>query len=258
MAATDDVADHGGRTGRGGSADSGRDVGDRGARRVRRTTPTFKPRRRRLSPNRRADLERWLASSGLTVEGPPLVWGEVFTGMPDLSGVALDIGFGHGETVLEVARREPTIGVIGVEVHTAGVATLLDAAEREGLANVRAVHGDAIRFLDRVPAAALVRIGVYFPDPWPKAAQQHRRFVHADTVAALTDRLCVGGTLHLATDVADYAAQMRDACAAEPRLHGGVVDRPADRPLTRFEARGVGEGRTAVDLRYVRLDDPAH
>ena len=247
MAADDDVADR--------TADE-RARGDDRARAAHRTTPTFKPRRRRLSPNRRADLERWLAASGLAVEGPPLVWSEVFAGVVGLGGVALDIGFGHGETVLELARCEPTTGVIGVEVHTAGVATLLDAADREGLSNIRAVHGDAIRFLDRVPATALARVQVYFPDPWPKAAQQHRRFVRADTVAALTDRLRVGGTLRLATDDADYAEQMHATCAAEPRLRGGVVDRPVERPLTRFERRGILEGRAAVDLCYERT--PPH
>ncbi len=176
----------------------------------------------------------------------------MFEEVAGLREVALDIGFGHGETVLELARREPLTGVVGIEVHTSGVATLLDAAEALGLANVRAVHGDALRFLDRVPIGSLGRVQVCFPDPWPKAAQQHRRLVGADTIHALTDRLAVGGILHLATDIADYADQMRAACASEPRLRGGVVDRPVERPLTRFEQRGIDEGRVAVDLRYQR------
>jgi tRNA (guanine-N7-)-methyltransferase len=224
------------------------------ARTVRRATSTFKPRRRRLSAGRRADLARWLDRWGVDVEGPPLSWADVFADVKELSGVALDIGFGHGESVGTLARHRPEIGVIAVEVHTAGVATLLEAVEREGLGNVRTVHGDAIRFLDRVPARSLDLVQIYFPDPWPKAAQQHRRFVRDDTIAALTDRLRRGGVLRLATDVADYAEQMIAACDTEPRLAGGVVDDPGDRPLTRFERRGLDEGRTPLDLRYERID----
>jgi len=224
------------------------------ARTVTRATTTFKPRRRRLSAARRADLARWLDRWGVDVEGPALSWTEVFDDVADLSGVVLDIGFGHGESVQELALRRPEIGVIGVEVHTAGVATLLDAVVREGLRNVRAVHGDAIRFLDRLPARSLDRVQIFFPDPWPKAAQQHRRFVRDDTIAALTDRLRIGGVLRMATDVADYAEQMIAACDAEPRLVGGVVDDPADRPPTRFERRGLDEGRSPVDLRYERSE----
>ena len=80
-----------------------------------------------------------------------------------------------------------------------------------------------------------------------------RRIVGPDVVSAVTDRLAVGGVLHLATDVADYATQMERVAGAEPRLQGGVVARPDERPLTRFEQRGLDEGRVAVDLRYVRL-----
>lgn len=225
---------------------------DAAARSVRRSTTTFKPRRRRLSPNRRADLDRWLAAWGLDVEGRPLSWTNVFADVEHLSGVALDIGFGHGESVVTRARRRPDVGVIGVEVHTAGVATLLETVERDRLRNVRAVHGDALRFLDRVRGRSLDLVQVFFPDPWPKAAQQHRRFVRADSIAALTDRLRPGGVLRLATDIADYAEQMVAVCDAEDRLSGGPVDRPMDRPLTRFEQRGLDEGRHATDLCYER------
>jgi len=219
---------------------------------VERSTATFKPRRRRLSDRRRADLERWLARWGVDVQGPPLDWHRLFGRH---AGVVLDIGFGHGESVLHLARTAPHLDIVGVEVHTPGVATVLEAVEREGLGNVRVAHGDALDLLARIPADSLHEIRILFPDPWPKERQQHRRLVGADVVAACTDRLCVGGALRLATDVDDYAAQMVVACAADPRLLGGPVDDVdpvEDRPLTRFEQRGLAEGRAATDLRYRR------
>ena len=166
--------------------------------------------------------------------------------------VVLDVGFGHGESTIEMAAAEPDLDVVGVEVHTPGVVTVLDAIEHRGLHHVRVVHGDLLPFLDRVPPDSLAAVRIFFPDPWTKRRNFHRRLVGPDVVSALTDRLRVGATLHLATDIADYAESMRAVCDAEPRLSGGVIDRPDWRPLTRFEQRGLDAGRQPVDLLYTR------
>lgn len=167
--------------------------------------------------------------------------------------VVLDVGVGGGEATVALARQRPHEDVIAVDVHTPGISQVLAAIEAGGLANLRVVHGDALVFLDRLAPASLAGIRVWFPDPWPKARHRHRRLVRPDTVAQLVDRLVVGGVLHLATDVDDYAAQMRSVCEAEPRLTGGVVERPVWRPVTRFEQRGTAEGRRATDLVYRRI-----
>jgi tRNA (guanine-N7-)-methyltransferase len=242
------------------------------ARSVARSTSSFKPRRRRMSESRRADLDRWMERWGLDATGPELDWGIVGgTGTTSATprGVVLDIGFGHGESVLDLARRRPDLSVVGIEVHTPGVATVLDAVAREELANVQVVHGDALAFLDRVPGDSLSEVRAFFPDPWPKERQHHRRLVRPDVVAAFTDRLRVGGTLRLATDVEEYADSMDRACGGEPRLRGGTVDRVHDRlddrlddradgrvddrPVTRFERRAISEGRGVTDLRFERI-----
>ena len=243
------------------------------ARSVYRSTSTFKPRRRRLSDRRRADMDRWLETRGLEPTGPPVDWRSVFGHhrnagadpltdpltagaadvLPDVVDVVLDIGFGHGESVLELARRSPDTDLVAVEVHTPGVATLLEIVDREGLDNVRVVHGDALVFIERVPAASLAEVRALFPDPWTKTRQNHRRLIRDDVVAALTDRLRIGGVIRLATDVDDYAELMIAACEGEPRLTGGRIDEPTDRPTTRFERRAIAEGRRTTDLRYVRI-----
>lgn len=216
---------------------------------VRRSTATYKPRRRRVSESRRHDLQRWLLERGIDPEGPPLTWRDVFQRDGD---VVIDIGFGHGESTLALARARPELDVVGVEVHTPGVATALEAIDDEGLDNVRIVHGDALDLFGRVRSDSLYGVTIYFPDPWPKARQHHRRLVLEDFVGAVTDRLRVGGFVALATDVDDYAAVMEDACEAETRLYGGPVDRPDIRPMTRFEHRAIAAGRTITDLRYER------
>jgi tRNA (guanine-N7-)-methyltransferase len=218
---------------------------------VRRPSASFKLRRRSLSEKRQGELDHWLEHFGLDVEGPLLSWQDVFAREGD---VVLDVGFGHGESTIKMALAQPQVDVIAVEVHTPGVVTLLDAVVRNNIDYVRAVHGDLLPFLDRVPEGSLAGIRVFFPDPWPKARQAHRRLLGGDVITALTDRLRSHGELHMATDMSDYAESIVVACADEARLTGGVVSRPSWRPLTRFEQRGLDAGRLPTDLVYSRND----
>ena len=228
-----------------------------GARNVRRPALTFKVRRRGLSVKRQAEFDRWITEWSIPMEGPLLDWAQVFPG-PDgeprepARGVVLDIGFGHGESTIQMARAEPDLDIIGVEVHDPGVVTVLDAIVNDPLPHVRVMHGDIVPFLDRLGPETLRVVRIFFPDPWKKQRQHHRRLVRSDVVTALVDRLEIGGELHLATDIVDYAELMKQVCDAEQRLEGGVIERPNARPLTRFEQRGLDEGRPPTDLRYHR------
>ncbi|HVE17561.1 MAG TPA: tRNA (guanosine(46)-N7)-methyltransferase TrmB [Ilumatobacteraceae bacterium] len=209
---------------------------------------SFKPRRRRLSPSRIIAYARAMERWGLAVDGAQLSFEEVFGTVGD---VVLDIGFGGGDALIEVAETRPREHVIGVDVHTPGVAAVLEAIESRGLRNVRVVDGDVIDFIGRVPPHSLAAIRVFFPDPWPKRQQRSRRLICSDVVSRLVALLRAGGTLHLATDSDDYARQIRTVCDADPVLRGGPIKRPSWRPITRFEQRAVDEGRTAVDLFYI-------
>jgi tRNA (guanine-N7-)-methyltransferase len=207
-------------------------------------------RRRSLSPKRQAEFDEWVVRWGLDLDGPVLDWTEVFGRNGD---VVLDVGFGHGESTIEMAAAQPELDVIGVEVHTPGVVTVLDAIEHRNLHHIRVVHGDLLLFLDRIAPESLAVVRIYFPDPWTKRRNFHRRMVGSDVVAALCDRLRVGGQLHLATDIADYAETMKQVCGAEERLTGGEIERPDWRPLTRFEQRGLDADRAPTDLLYTRV-----
>lgn len=162
----------------------------------------------------------------------------------------LDVGIGYGDALIAAARAEPGVDVIGVDVHTPGIAAALAAIDEHGLTNVRLVHGDALVFLDRVPPRSLAGIRIYFPDPWPKSRHRHRRLVSEANVARLAAVLAAGGVLHVATDVDDYALQVERICGTHPGLGGGRVGRPDDRPLTRYETKALAAGRPAIDLVY--------
>lgn len=198
-----------------------------------------------------ATFERQMVRWGITVDGPALSFADVFDGPGD---VVLDIGFGSGDALIEMAELRPAEHVVGIDVHTPGIAAVLTEIERRGLRNVRVVEGDALDFLGRVPHGSLAAIRVFFPDPWPKQRQRQRRLIRPGIVAELTSRLRAGGVLHLATDDADYAEQMQRVCDVEPSLSGGLVERPSWRPVTRYEQRAIDEGRHPVDLVYTTSD----
>lgn len=211
--------------------------------------PTFKPRRRQLSPARAALYERLRPSLCVDVEGgqfdAPAVFGRT-------APLVLDIGIGSGGSMTTSAEAEPGTDVIGADVHTPGIASTLAAIETRGLTNVRLLHGDALRFADRLVPGSLAGIRIFFPDPWHKARHRQRRMASAANIDRFCELLAADGTLHVATDIDDYAAQVERLCDDHSDLVGGVIDRPAWRPETRYERKGLDAGRTVTDLLYRR------
>jgi tRNA (guanine-N7-)-methyltransferase len=161
-----------------------------------------------------------------------------------------------GETTVDMAAADPDRNYLAVEVHTAGVANLLGLIETAGLRNVRVAHGDALALVrERLGPASLRAIHVFFPDPWPKARHHKRRLIQPTHVRLLADRLEPGGVLHRATDAAHYAEQLVEVLTGETRLtnvYEGFAPRPARRPDTRYEQRGLAAGRASFDLVFRR------
>jgi len=96
-----------------------------------------------------------------------------------------------------------------------------------------------------IAPAKLAGINVFFPDPWHKKRHHKRRLIQPDFVRLPASRLAEAGTLHCATDWQDYAEQMLAVPSAEPALRNrsaGFAERPASRPLTKFENRGLLRG----------------
>jgi len=163
----------------------------------------------------------------------------------------LEIGFGMGETTAAIAAAHPATDYLGIEVHSPGVGSLLNRIEALGLTNVRIIQHDAAAVLELMIAPdALDGVHLFFPDPWPKKRHHKRRLVQAPFVRLLASRMKRGGYVHAATDWEDYAHQILAVLAAEPALEnvaGGFAPRPASRPQTKFERRGVGLGHRVRD-----------
>jgi len=185
---------------------------------------------------------------------------------PDLDQVfcrnaprTLEIGFGNGGSLATMAEQEPATDFIGVEVHRPGIGHLLMKLAQRELTNVRVCNADALQVLNHcIPDRSLDRVLLFFPDPWPKKRHHKRRIVQPAFLETCADRLEPGGAIHVSTDWANYAEHIDEAFAsmpafecAERREHDG--DRPLNRPMTKFEKRGLRHGHRIVDWRFEKI-----
>lgn len=170
--------------------------------------------------------------------------------------LVVEIGFGMGQATAVIAAQRPDTDFIGIEVHAPGVGALLQRIDQASLGNLRLVQHDAVAVLEHMIApASLAGIQLFFPDPWHKKKHHKRRLIQAPFVALLASRLAPGGRLHCATDWQPYAEQMLAVLSAEPTLANsckGFAPRPDDRPMTKFEQRGLNLGHGVWDLVFTR------
>ena len=167
--------------------------------------------------------------------------------------LAVEIGCGVGEATAALAARRPEWNVLGFEVWRPGVADTLGRLAEVGAGNVRILGVDAVWSMEHLLRVGSVHeLWTFFPDPWPKHRHHKRRLVTPRFAARAAARLEPGGWWRLATDWPAYAEQMQAVLDAEPALAGGVTGRWPERPVTRFERRGIAEGRPVTDLAYRR------
>jgi len=228
-----------------------------------RAVRSFVLRQGRVSNAQARAVETLLPRWGIPFSPEPLDYAAVFG---RVAPVVLEIGFGMGETTAAIARTMPERDFIAIEVHTPGVGNLLKLIDTHFIRNLRVIQHDAVEVLDAmIPDASLAGVHVFFPDPWPKKRHHKRRLLQAPLVATLARKLVAGGYLHAATDVEDYAAQMLAVFSATPGLVNtaaglssgehpatGYAERPAYRPQTKFEARGLKLGHGVWDVVFRR------
>jgi tRNA (guanine-N7-)-methyltransferase len=171
--------------------------------------------------------------------------------------LVVEIGSGVGEATAALAAARPSYNVLAFEVWQPGVAETFLRLEEAGAENVRLLSIDAVWSTEHLLGEGQVsELWTFFPDPWPKKRHHRRRLVSSPFAHLAASRLVPGGVWRLATDWADYAEQMTAVLDAEPLLeseYDGPAPRWADRPLTRFERRGIRGGRAITDLAYRRI-----
>lgn len=216
-----------------------------------RPVRSFVRRTGRITASQRQALEQGWSRWGLELAGgvidPEQVFGRV-------APLILEIGFGMGASLAEMAQGQPGNDYIGVEVHEPGVGKLLWLCAQHGIDNVRIYRADAVEVLQQCMAEnSLDGVQLYFPDPWPKKKHHKRRLLQADFAALVASRLRTGGYFHLATDWQSYAEHMLEVMSAQAAFvnragPGRYAPRPAWRPVTKFEQRGERLGHGVWDL----------
>jgi tRNA (guanine-N7-)-methyltransferase len=215
---------------------------------------SFVLRQGRVSPAQQRSLETLMPSYGIAYAAQPLDLDQAFgRAAPKI----LEIGFGMGEPTAQIALAHPQNDYLALEVHPPGVGSLLKQIDAQDIQNIRIIQHDAVEVLrDMIADASLDGVHIFFPDPWHKARHNKRRLIQPPFIAALVQKIKPGGYIHVATDWQEYAEQVLAVLSAEPLLQNTAPDyaeKPAYRPLTKFEQRGLKLGHGVWDLVFRRI-----
>ncbi|GAB6035199.1 tRNA (guanosine(46)-N7)-methyltransferase TrmB [Galenea microaerophila] len=217
----------------------------------KRRIKSFVLRQGRLSKAQQRALETQWPKFGVDFQPQVLNLSELFGRQ---APTYLEIGFGMGKSLAEMAQMRPEHNFIGIEVHRPGVGALLKEVEERHLNNVRVVNHDAVEVLEQmIPDQSLAGVYLFFPDPWHKKRHHKRRIVQPEFVALIARKLQAQGIFHMATDWEDYAHHMMEVMTEAPDFENTqppmqFTPRPDDRPLTKFETRGQRLGHGVWDL----------
>ncbi len=208
----------------------------------------------RLREAQAALVERLLPVLSVPERGPL----DAATLFGDDRPLEFEVGFGKGEHLAAQAATRPDHGLIGCEPFLDGMVGALTKIEEESLANVRLHMGDALDVLERLPDASLDRAYLLHPDPWPKARHAKRRFMNPGPIGLIAAKLRPGGEFRFGTDHPVYCRWAMMVMGARPDFRWlaerprDFLERPADWPETRYEAKARAQGREVWYFRYRR------
>lgn len=214
---------------------------------------SFVLREGRLTSGQEKALNELFPVWGIEFEDKVLDLKEVFG---NDNPVTVEIGFGMGQSLAQMAKDDPNRNFLGIEVHTPGVGALLSLIKENNLTNIRIIRHDAVEILEKMlQNESIDRLQLFFPDPWHKARHHKRRIVNDEFIKLVITKLKIRGIIHMATDWEDYSEQMLQVLSNFKELKnlskdGFLEVRPQERPLTKFEARGLRLGHVIRDIKF--------
>ncbi|THB65455.1 MAG: tRNA (guanosine(46)-N7)-methyltransferase TrmB [Gammaproteobacteria bacterium] len=217
---------------------------------------SFVRRSGRITALQKNALEQFAEKYELKTTGEPFDFNAIFD---NNNPVVVEIGFGNGVSLAQMAQENPDENFFGIEVHRPGIGKLMALADEFGLHNLRVIEADAVDILEKnIQPDSLKRLQLYFPDPWPKKRHHKRRIVSPEWVELVAKRLKPGGVLHMATDWQNYAEQMLEVMSASALYKNSAgenqyASRPNYRPKTKFEKRGERLGHGVWDLIFKKV-----
>jgi len=217
---------------------------------------SFVLRQGRMTEGQIKALDLYWKDYGLTLDQGLLDLSVVFG---RVAPVVLEIGFGNGNSLVQMAAAQPEKDFIGIEVHRPGVGSIINEAQRQGVTNLRVFHEDAVDVLEQnIPDHSLAGFQLFFPDPWHKRRHHKRRLVQPEFIHFMAKKLCQNSFVHMATDWEHYAQQMMKVMTQANGFKNtqnkhDYAPRPEHRPLTRFERRGERLGHGVWDILFKKL-----
>lgn len=209
----------------------------------------------RVSNRQQQGLDRWLSAYALPMRDSYWDFAVEFGREAE---TIVEIGFGMGASLTAMAKEQPHLNYIGIEVHQAGIGSLVADLHELNLTNVRVVPVDAVKvFTTHIADNSLAGVQIFFPDPWHKKRHHKRRLIQNEFIQLLTQKIKPGGFIHCATDWQEYAEHMLNVFTQISELHnqhvqGGYSPKPATRPQTKFEQRGAKLGHGVWDLIFIK------
>ncbi|MBL7004913.1 MAG: tRNA (guanosine(46)-N7)-methyltransferase TrmB [Gammaproteobacteria bacterium] len=224
---------------------------------IKREIRSFARRSGRLSTTQKTAIKELWGLYGIDYDSKSNAIAELTKADKPLK---VEIGFGNGDSLIEMAKNDPDSQYIGIEVHTPGIGRILKNIADLGLTNLKVMSHDAMEILrDMLPSRCLSRVFLFFPDPWHKARHNKRRIVNQKFRDLLALKLLPKGVIHMATDWQDYADHMVDEFLNDERFYNlgdakGVSLKPDYRPQTKFERRGLRLEHAISDLLFTLKD----
>jgi tRNA (guanine-N7-)-methyltransferase len=214
------------------------------------TNRSYRLRGVRITPAQQIARDTLWAKFGIEFQESLL---DLSTSFAKVQPVVMEIGYGMGEATWQIARANPAVNYLGVEVHMPGVGKLMAKLNEFELTNVKLIERDVLEvFHYMIEDGALEGVHLYFPDPWPKKRHFKRRIVNQRFISEVAKKLKPGGYLHIATDWVPYAEWITEQFNETTLFTGGVIDRPDSRPLTRFEGQGITKDHAVNDFMFYK------
>ena len=218
-----------------------------------RTIRSFVKREGKLTVGQQNAIDELWPDFGVNLSDQQLSFKQLFGRDGEL---VMEIGFGNGLSLAEMASSAPETNFFGIEVHKPGVGSLLVQVKKYDLENVRVCGDDAVELLKQVPENSIDRLQIFFPDPWHKKRHNKRRLIKSPFVAEVVKKLKKGGVLHVATDWENYAEHVMEVLVNNTDLKNqsdspdGFSPKPEYRPETKYERRGLNLGHGVWDLLF--------
>lgn len=219
-------------------------------KKIIRTIKSFVKREGRMTEAQRRAFEQLWPRYGISFQEQATDFSNLYQN--PLQPLVLEIGFGMGQSLFEMATQHPEVNFLGIEVFKTGIGALLVKLEKQPLNNLRIIHADACDVLNQMLITqSLDGIQIFFPDPWRKKRHHKRRLIQVSFIELLLKRLKNNGFIHIATDWEDYALHIQEVFKSFPTLNANSIPK-LQRPITKYETRGRKLGHSVWEFFYLK------